>query len=154
MRANYCSAAERQRVLSSIPQVGAFRFLDEIKELSDSHIVASYYFRGDEWFYAGHFPGDPVTPGVILIEAMAQAGLVALGLYILGREHPDIKLRTLFSECAIDFLAIVPVGERVLITGEKVYWRRNKLQSKVELRLAYGEIAAHGTVSGLGVTIS
>ena len=153
MSVNICSPAERQEVLESIPQTGTFRFLDEITELSSEHIVATYHFRGDEWFYSGHFPGDPVTPGVILIEAMAQAGLVALGLYILRTEQPDIRLRSLFSECAIEFLAMVPAGERVTISGQKVYWRRNKLQSKVELRLASGEVAAYGTVSGLGVKV-
>ena len=154
MSVNLCTAIERQQVLASIPQVGTFRFLDEILELSDDHIVASYLFRGDEWFYSGHFPGDPVTPGVILIEAMAQAGLVALGMYILRKEQPDVRLRTLFSECAVEFLAMVRPGERVVINGQKIYWRRNKLQSKVELRLASGEVAACGTVSGLGVKVA
>ena len=146
--------ATRIEVLNLLPQVAPFRFLDSIDELNDNWIKASYHFKGDEWFYAGHFPGDPVTPGVILVEAMAQAGLVALGLYILKKESPDSKLRTLFSDCAVEFLEVVPAGEKVTITGERIYWRRNKLQSKVELKTSSGKIAASGTVSGLGVKVA
>ena len=70
-------------VLAALPQQAPFRFLDEIVELDDEHIVARYTFRDDEDFYRGHFPGNPLTPGVILVETMAQAGVVALGLYLV-----------------------------------------------------------------------
>ncbi len=153
MVANACPEAERKSILEQIPQKPPFRFLNEIQELSDDHIVAKYRFTGEEFFYAGHFPGDPVTPGVILLEAMAQAGLVALGIYLLRKERPEAKIRTLFSECAVEFLAMVRPGEEVSIRGEKVYWRRNKLQSRVELRLEDGSLAASGTVSGMGVAV-
>ena len=148
-----CGESERERVLAELPQVGTFRFIDQIQELSETHIKASYKFRGDEWFYSGHFPGDPVTPGVILIEAMAQAGLVALGMYILSRERPNLKLRTLFSECTVEFLNVVLPGETVHVLGERSYWRRNKLQSKITLFRESGELIAVGTFSGLGVEV-
>ena len=64
-------------ILDSIPQQEPFRFIDEILELSEDHILAAYRFREDADFYRGHFPGNPVTPGVILIETMAQSGVVA-----------------------------------------------------------------------------
>ena len=151
--ATACEANERQEVLDQLPQVGSFRFIDQIQELSEQHIKASYHFTGKEWFYAGHFPGDPVTPGVILIEAMAQAGLVALGIYILSKERSNSKLRTLFSECSVEFLNVVLPGETVHVLGERVYWRRNKLQSKISLFRESGELVAVGTFSGLGVEV-
>lgn len=154
MADNVASLEERQEIVDLLPQTSPFRFIDEVLELSDSHIVATYHFTGEEFFYRGHFPGDPVTPGVILIETMAQAALVALGIYILRRERPDTKLRTLFSECSIEFFTVVPVGARVFVHGEKMYWRRNKLQSRVELRLEDGTVAAAGTVAGLGMEVT
>ena len=60
------------RVLDLLPQQEPFRFVDEILEMDDDHIVARYTFRPDADFYRGHFPGNPITPGVLLIEAMAQ----------------------------------------------------------------------------------
>ncbi len=72
----------RERILEMVPQRHPFRFIEEILELDEEHIVGVYRFRSDEYFYRGHFPGLPVTPGVILIETMAQTGVVAFGLYL------------------------------------------------------------------------
>ena len=74
-----------KQVLDLIPQQDPFRFIDEILELDDDHIVGVYRFRPDADFYRGHFPGNPVTPGVILIESLAQVGIVALGIYLFAQ---------------------------------------------------------------------
>jgi len=141
-------------VLAKVPQQAPFRFLDSILELSDTHITGEYTFKDDEFFYKGHFPGDPVTPGVILTEAMAQTGVVALGLYLLSLTVDETELSawtTFFTECEMEFYLPVLPGETVKITGEKVYFRRMKLKSKVRLYLANGDLAAEGTVAGVGV---
>jgi 3-hydroxyacyl-[acyl-carrier-protein] dehydratase len=153
MAENCCNDLERQQILDLLPQKPPFRFIDRILELSENHIVAQYRFKDDEYFYKGHFPGDPVTPGVILVESMAQAGLVALGIYLLGIERPGVTMRTMFTDCAVDFSQAVYPGNMVTISAEKIFWRRNKLKSKVEMKLEDGAIAAHGQVSGLGVIL-
>ena len=76
----------KAEVLALVPQQEPFRFIDEIVELDDEHIVARYTFRPDADFYRGHFPGNPITPGVILTETMAQAGVVAFGIYLYALE--------------------------------------------------------------------
>jgi 3-hydroxyacyl-[acyl-carrier-protein] dehydratase len=116
--------------------------------------VGEYTFRPDEWFYAGHFPGDPVTPGVILLEAMCQTGLVALGIYLLGLEVPRDEVArtvTLFTDSRVEFERVVRPGETVRVEADRVFWRRRKLQSSVRLTLADGTPVAAGTVSGMGV---
>jgi 3-hydroxyacyl-[acyl-carrier-protein] dehydratase len=56
-----------------------FLFVDSFKPLADdSGVETSYRYTGDEEFFSGHFPGDPIVPGVLLIEAMAQAARLAL----------------------------------------------------------------------------
>lgn len=143
-----------EEILSLVPQQRPFRFIEEILELSDNHIVGKYTFKENESFYEGHFPGNPVTPGVILIETMAQTGVVAFGLYLTSKtqgleELP--KWTTLFTDCQVEFFKTVLPGTTVIVKGEKVFYRKMKLQSRVKLVLENGELVAEGTVSGIGV---
>lgn len=140
-----------QRVMGIIPQQAPFRFIDEILELSDSHIVGRYTFKEDEFFYAGHFPGNPTTPGVILIESMAQVAVVALGIYLLILDDKDLNQLTLFTECDIEFSAVVKPGQTITVYGEKVFNRRGKLKATARLVLDDGTVAASGTLAGVGV---
>ncbi len=141
-----------KQVLDLIPQQDPFRFIDEILELDDDHIVGTYRFRPDADFYRGHFPGNPVTPGVILVESLAQVGIVALGIYLfaLESEADTTKVMTLFTDTNVEFAGIVNPGDRVTITAEKVFFRRRKLRSKAEMKLDDGTIVCSGTVSGMG----
>jgi 3-hydroxyacyl-[acyl-carrier-protein] dehydratase len=148
------AALTPEGVLARIPQQEPFRFIDEILELGDSHIVAAYTFRPDLDFYRGHFPGHPITPGVILIEAMAQAGVVGLGIHILSQELGPAeaeKYNTLFTDAQIEFSGIVEPGSRVITTGRKVFFRRRKLRAEVEMKLENGRVVCSGTLSGMGV---
>ena len=141
-------------VLAALPQKEPFRFLDEIVELDDEHIVARYTFREEEDFYRGHFPGNPLTPGVILVETMAQAGVVALGLYLASHQLPREefeKLVTVFTDADVEFSGSVYPGDRVTCVGRKVFFRRRKLRSQVELRLDDGSVVCSGVLSGMGV---
>lgn len=118
-------AALKQEVLSLVPQQPPFRFIDEIISLDDEQIIGAYRFREDEYFYRGHFPGNPITPGVILIETMAQVGVVAFGIYLLSRQKNmrlhDMKLPiSLFSLAdGVEFKQIVKPGERVIVRAKK-----------------------------------
>ena len=65
-----------EQVHALLPQKTPFAFVDEILELNEGDqpsIVAVWHVKGTEPFFAGHFPGNPVLPGVIQIESMAQA---------------------------------------------------------------------------------
>jgi 3-hydroxyacyl-[acyl-carrier-protein] dehydratase len=141
-------------ILASIPQQEPFRFVDEILEIDDEHVVASYRFRPDHDFYRGHFPGHPVTPGVILVEAMAQAALVAHGLYLTAKNgSPPSADRSLslFTDASVEFSAIVAPGARVVTTGRKVFYRHRKLQSEVKMHLDDGTLVCAGRLSGMKV---
>ena len=143
-----------EELLEAIPQQKPFRFIDGILALDPEHIVASYRFDPELDFYRGHFPGQPITPGAILIESMAQAGVVGLGIYLLSLElgyDSAQKYTTLFTDAQVEFSGIVEPGARVITTGRKVFFRRRKLRSAVEMKLEDGSIVCSGTLSGMGV---
>lgn len=147
-------APTNAEVLAALPQAPPFRFLDEILELDDEHIVAAVRFPADADFYRGHFPGNPITPGVLLIEAMAQAGVVALGIYLVAKESSleDAKrLLSVFTDANVEFAGVVRPGERVLIRGRKVFFRRRKLRAETNMHLEDGTLVCSGTLSGMGI---
>ena len=141
-------------VLALLPQQEPFRFVDEILELGDDAIVARYTFRPDAFFYRGHFPGNPITPGVILIESMAQTGVVALGIYLVAREkgaEEVKKVLTVFTDVTAEFSGVVRPGDTVTIRAKKVFFRRMKLRAEVEMRKDDGTLVATATVAGMGI---
>lgn len=147
-------ALSAKALLARLPQQEPFRFIDEILEVDDDHIEAAYTWRPDAEFYRGHFPGNPLTPGVLLVESMAQAGVVALGIYLVSKQSsaPEAqKLVTVFTDADVEFSGIVRPGDRVLISGRKVFFRRLKLRSQVEMRLEDGGVVCSGVLSGMGV---
>jgi 3-hydroxyacyl-[acyl-carrier-protein] dehydratase len=144
----------KEEVLALVPQQEPFRFIDEITELDEEHIVASYRFRPDADFYRGHFPGNPITPGVILTETMAQAGVVAFGIYLYALEtslEEVNKMLTIFTDANVDFTGSVKPGDRVTTTGRVKFFRRKKLSATVEMKLDDGTVVCSGELSGMGV---
>ena len=69
-------------IKAAIPHRDPFLLLDEIVEQSESRIVCRKTFTGDEFWYRGHYPDYPLTPGVILCEAAMQAGAVLLSKHV------------------------------------------------------------------------
>ncbi len=102
-----------QEVMKHIPQRYPFLMIDRILEMEPAkHLVAVKNVTANEPFFQGHFPGRPVMPGVMILEAMAQASV-----YLLHRSKPEFKDR-LFFFAGIDGVrfrrAVVP-GDQLQI---------------------------------------
>ncbi len=160
----------RSTILNLIPQQEPFRYIDRIVEVDHEHIQGEYTFKKDEWFYPGHFPDQAITPGVILIETLAQTGVVAFGIYLALQETLETlpaghKLtpenlkeitsrRTVFTSVNADFMKKVYPGDHVTIKAKKVFWRRKKLKTFAEMYLDDGSLVATAELSGIGEMIS
>src|ERR671930_2070869 len=69
----------RDVIESILPHRPPFLLIDEVSELEPGkRVVARKTVRPDEWYLSGHFPGRPVMPGVLIVEALAQKGAVAV----------------------------------------------------------------------------
>ena len=139
-----------QKIIDLLPYQRPFLFVEELKSLSENGVEGFYTFREDEYFYQGHFKDNPITPGVILTEVMAQIGVVCLGVYLLREiisttKKPQIAL----SSSQVDFFLPVLPKERVKVISEKVYFRFNKLKCKVQLFNEKEELVCRGTISGM-----
>ncbi len=63
-----------EEIKKILPHREPFLFVDEVLEMSDKRIVARRYINEDEYFFKGHFPSEPIMPGVLIVEALAQTG--------------------------------------------------------------------------------
>lgn len=101
-----------QAILDAIPHREPFLLIDEIVERDDDRIVCRKTFGGDEWFYAGHYPGYPLTPGVLLCEACLQAGAVLLSDKVVGDDAVPVATRI----DGVKFKQMVRPGDCVELT--------------------------------------
>jgi 3-hydroxyacyl-[acyl-carrier-protein] dehydratase len=131
-----------------------FRFVDEFLEADREHIVARYFFRPDHAFFADHFPDRPITPGVILLEAMCQCGMTAQGLYLLALEtglENARRHRFLFTNSESEWLAPVYPGDTVVMRSQLLAWRQRRVRATVEMFSESGGLLAKALVCGTGV---
>jgi 3-hydroxyacyl-[acyl-carrier-protein] dehydratase len=69
-------------IYAAIPHRPPFLFVDEIVQRHEERIICRKTFRPDEWYFAGHYPGKPIVPGVILCEAAMQTGAILLAEFV------------------------------------------------------------------------
>ncbi len=147
-----------REVLALVPQQEPFRFIDEIISLNEEEIIGTYRFRTDAFFYRGHFPGRPITPGVILIETMAQIGVVAFGMYLLACQknirpsHMQGPLSLFSLADNVEFKGIVVPGERVIVKGKKIYFRKGAIKVDLTMERENSEVVCLGKLAGMGVS--
>jgi UDP-3-O-[3-hydroxymyristoyl] N-acetylglucosamine deacetylase/3-hydroxyacyl-[acyl-carrier-protein] dehydratase len=112
------------RVLDSLPHRYPFVMLDRVLEFKgDDGIVALKNVTINEPYFQGHFPGNPVMPGVLQLEAMAQAA----GILMLRRTSTEGKTTFFMSADKVKFRKPVRPGDQLLITARLLKARGNKL---------------------------
>jgi len=128
--------------------------VDNIISLNEDEVIGEYTLKPDSFFYEDHFAGNPVTPGVILTEIMAQIGLVVFGIFLVLKES-DLKflendsLFPLLTSTDISFHKMVLPDQKVTVISKKQYFRFGKLKCYVEMLDEAKDIVAKGMVSGI-----
>ena len=75
---------DKATIISKLPYAKPFLFVDKIIRMDENGVEGEFTFDEKLDFYKGHFKENPVTPGVILTEVMAQIGVVCLGVFLLN----------------------------------------------------------------------
>ncbi|MGZ4090283.1 MAG: 3-hydroxyacyl-ACP dehydratase FabZ family protein [Bacteroidia bacterium] len=142
-------------IIAHLPYKSSFLFVDNISSLDMDGVTGDYTLRRDAFFYEDHFANNPVTPGVIITEIMAQIGLVVLGIHLITCEYRneeiviDERSFPLLTATDVSFFKMVFPGEKVIVTSQKQYFRFGKLKCLVEMRNGAAELIAKGIFSGV-----
>ncbi|MFV8337271.1 3-hydroxyacyl-ACP dehydratase FabZ family protein [Flavobacterium sp. RSP29] len=142
---------ESQNILSKLPYSKPFLFVDEIVQINENGLEGTYTFDENLDFYKGHFKDNPITPGVILTEVMAQIGLVCLGILLLDDSFTR-NVSIALTSTEIEFLKPVFPKEKVTVISEKVYFRFGKLKCKVIMKNEKGDVVCTGIISGMVIS--
>jgi len=134
---------DRAAIETILPHREPFLMIDEVLELEPGErVVARKLVREDEWYLRGHFPGRPVMPGVLIVEAMAQTGAVA----VLSEEENRGRIALFAGIDDTRFKRIVEPGDELELECrlEQVRGPIGKGRARATVD---GQLAARGTLT-------
>jgi 3-hydroxyacyl-[acyl-carrier-protein] dehydratase len=133
----------RDEIEAILPHREPFLLIDEVLELEPGRrVVARKTVREDEWYLAGHFPGRPVMPGVLIVEAMAQTGAVA----VLSEEENRGRMALFAGIDDVRFKRIVEPGDELELRCDLERVRGPIGRGKASAHVG-GELVARGTLT-------
>lgn len=125
----------KEEVKNRIPQREPFLFVDKVIELDNNKIQTALQLTGDEDFFKGHFPGNPIMPGVLIQEALFQSG----ALLMSSSEGDGLGVVTKVSNAR--FKTMVRPGDELIMEVELVDQISNAFMFKGRAKVA-GKTAA------------
>lgn len=133
----------KEQIESIIPQRDPFLMIDEVEEYQPGEYCIGYKnVTGNEYFFKGHFPGNPIMPGVLITESLAQAGAVA----ILSLEENKGKNALFAGIDKMKFKKMVVPGDKLKLEV-RIIKRKEPIGVGEAIATVDGKIAAKGELT-------
>lgn len=133
----------KEEIKNIIPQREPFLMIDEVEEYVPGESCVAYkYVNEEEWYFKGHFPGNPIMPGVLITESLAQAGAIA----ILSLDENKGKNALFGGIDKLKFKRVVKPGDKLKLEL-KVIKRKGPIGIGEAVATVDGQIAAKGELT-------
>ena len=133
----------KEEIEKIIPQRDPFLMIDEVEEYTPGESAVAYKnVNADEWYFKGHFPGNPIMPGVLIAESLAQTGAVA----ILSMEENKGKNAVFGGIDKMRFKKMVIPGDRLKLEV-KIIKRKGPIGVGEGTATVDGKVAAKGELT-------
>jgi 3-hydroxyacyl-[acyl-carrier-protein] dehydratase len=133
----------KEEIEKIIPQRDPFLMIDEVETFIPGKSAVAYkHVRADEWYFKGHFPGNPIMPGVLITESLAQTGAVA----ILSTEEAKGKNALFGGVDKLRFKKIVVPGDTLKLEV-KIIKQKGPIGVGEAIATVNGKIAAKGELT-------
>lgn len=133
----------KDEIKNIIPQREPFLMIDEVEEYVPGESCTGYKFVSeDEWYFKGHFPGNPIMPGVLIAESLAQAGAIA----ILSLDENKGKNALFGGIDKMKFKRIVKPGDKLKLEV-KIIKRKGPIGVGEAIATVDGNVAAKGELT-------
>ena len=133
----------KEQIKEIIPQRKPFLMIDEVERFIPGESATAYKnVDADEWYFKGHFPGNPIMPGVLITESLAQTGAVA----ILSMEENKGKNALFGGIDKMKFKKIVVPGDRLKLEV-KIIKRKGPIGVGEAIATVDGKVAAKGELT-------
>lgn len=136
-------------IIDALPFSYPYLFVEELSYVTEKGAKGNFTYNENLDFFKGHFKNNPIVPGAILTETMAQIGLVCLAIFLTADKDEMKNSVSVATSYNVNFFKPVFPNEKVTVTSELIYFRFGKLKANVIMTNENNMKICEGILSGI-----